>query len=99
MALVAETADHRIAGVARLIKSRDRSEAECAILVSDIFQGRGLGTELLRRLFEVARAESVHHLTADILPENHTMQHILERLGFAVRYDVDEQLVKAEITL
>ncbi len=99
MALVAETAGHRIAGVARLIKSRDRSEAECAILVSDLFQGRGLGTALLRRLLEVARAESVHHITADILPENHTMQHILERLGFEVQYDVDEQLVKAEITL
>lgn len=104
MALVAElsdaqTGDRQIIAVARLIKSRDRSEAECAILVSDLFHGRGLGTELLRRLLEVARAESVHRITADILPENHTMQHILERLGFQVRYDVDEQLVKAEITL
>ncbi len=104
MALVAEyrdpqTGQAQIIGVGRLIRWRDRSEGECALLVADAFHGRGLGTELLRRLLEVARAESVHRLTADVLPENHTMQHVLERLGFQVRYDVEEQLVKAELTL
>jgi acetyltransferase len=104
MALVAErsdaaSGDRQIIAVARLIKSRDRSQAECALLVSDPFHGKGLGSEILRRLLEVARAEAVHRISADILPENHTMHHILERLGFEVRYDVDEQLVKAQIML
>jgi acetyltransferase len=104
MALVAERLDPatrqpQVVAVGRLIKSRDRTAAECALLVSDPFHGRGLGTEIMRRLLDIARAECVRRIAADILPENHTMQRILERLGFQVRYDVDEQLVKAEITL
>ncbi len=104
MALVAEhrdpaTDNREIAGVARLIKLYGTEDAECAILISDRFQRRGLGLELVRRLLQVARDENVRRVTADILPDNHAMQRICEKLGFRVHYDVDDRLVKAELEL
>ena len=49
LALVAEH-DGQITAVARLSKLPGGAEAEFALLVSDQYQHRGLGTELLRRL-------------------------------------------------
>jgi len=55
MALVAErtspeTGQPEIIAVGRLSKSRTTEEGEVAVLVSDHYQGHGLGTELVRRL-------------------------------------------------
>jgi acetyltransferase len=64
MALVVEQHDSRsgerqILAVGRLIKARSTNEAEFAILVSDQWQDRGIGTELLRRLIQVGRDEGL----------------------------------------
>lgn len=104
MALVAERKHpekgaREILGVGRLIKSHGANEAEIAILVSDRYQQRGLGTELVRRLIEIARNEGLRRLSAEILPENRAVQRICERLGFHVYYCLDEELVRAELNL
>jgi acetyltransferase len=104
MALVAEKEDpqsgtHQILGVGRLTRAHGANEAEMAVLVSDDFQGQGLGTELLRRLIEIGRQEKIERITADILAENRTMQRICERLGFKLQYDPDDGTVKVEIRL
>ena len=83
----------------RLTRKRESNEAEMAILVSDDFQRRGLGTELLRRLIEVGRAEKIERITADILGENRSMQRVCERLGFQLAYQADDGMVKGEIKL
>ncbi len=104
MALVAErenpaTGEHEILGVGRLTQVHGTHDAEMAVLVSDDFHGRGLGTELLRRLIEICREEKIERVLADILAENRTMQHICEQLGFRLQYDPDDGLVKAEFRL
>jgi acetyltransferase len=104
MALVAEledpqTGEPEIIGVGRLSKLRGTEEAECAILVSDPYQRRGLGTELMRRLLQVGHDEKLRRLVADILLENRPTQRICENLGFHLRRVPDELLVKAEIDL
>jgi acetyltransferase len=104
MALVAdhkdpETGTHEIIAVGRLSKSHGTNEAEFATLVSDRFQGKGLGTELLRRLLQVGRDEKLSRITADILPENLEMQRVCEKLGFYLIRAIDDPTVKAEIDL
>lgn len=104
MALVAdrrdpETGVHEVVGVGRLTKLHGTDEAEFAILVSDAFQGRGLGTELLRVLLQVGRDERLRRITATILPENRDMQRVSEKLGFRLRHVPEDQVVKAEIDL
>ncbi len=106
MAIVAErhdpqTGEHEILGVGRLSRTSGapEPEAEFAILVSDLFQRQGLGTELLRRLLQIGRDEKLRRITADILPDNYGMQRICEKLGFTLRHDPEEEVIKAAIEL
>jgi acetyltransferase len=88
-----------IIAVGRLVKAPGRREAEFALLVSDPFQGRGLGTALLRRVLEVARAEGLERVTASILPENHEMQRICQKFGFRLLRNLDDPEVAAVLDL
>jgi acetyltransferase len=102
MALVAdyknpETGNREILAVGRLSKLHGVPEGEFAMLVSDTFQGKGLGTELLRRLVEIGRQEGLHRINAEILAENKAMQRVCEKVGFALKRKPD--LVEATIPL
>ena len=103
MVLVAERRDSKgapeIIAVARLTKQHKDGDAEFAMIVSDAFQGFGLGAELLRRLVVIARNEKIRNITGSILPENQAMQRLCRKLGFEVAYDSDEGVVRAEIVL
>lgn len=102
MALVGERAvagEREIMGVGRLSRGPGSREAEFSILVSDAFQGHGLGTELLRRLLEVGRAEGLQSIVGYISPENDVMQKVARRLGFKLHHLRDEGIMEARINL
>jgi acetyltransferase len=105
MALVAEhtdpeTGEREIMGVARLSRRGSVPEqAEFSVLVSDRFQRRGVGTLLLGRLLEVGHAERLKRITAEILLDNRPMQRISKKLGFHLRRDTEEMVVKADLDL
>jgi acetyltransferase len=89
MALVADyknpdTGVHEILAVGRLSKLHGVNEAEFSMLVSDHYQRQGLGTELLYRLMDIARAEGLSRVSAEILPDNIAMQRVCEKVGFVV---------------
>jgi len=67
-------------GVARFVRVSD-GVAECAIVVADDWQGRGVATELLDRLVDRAREERIDRFTALLLAENSDALRLLERLG------------------
>jgi acetyltransferase len=95
----AETGTHEILGVSRMTKVHWANEAEVAVVVSDAWQGRGLGKELMARLLRFGADERLERLTADILPENRSVMRICEKLGFSLRHSLDEEVVKAEFKL
>ncbi len=104
MALVAvtkdpQTGEPRIVAVGRLKQIHGVNEAEFALIISDHYQGRGLGTELLHRLVAVARDEKIGKLTGDILPDNFVMQRLAEKLGFELKRSIEDPVVKAEMGL
>jgi acetyltransferase len=94
-----QTKQDEIIGVGRLIKAHSTNEAEFALLISDQFQGKGLGSELLRRLIQFGRDEKLQRLTGDILVENQMMQKICRKLGFHLQYSLEDHLMKAELEL
>jgi acetyltransferase len=90
--------ERRIVGVGRLSKIYGSDAAEFAILVSDDFQGQGLGTEFLRRLVEIGREEGdIGRITAYILAENIGMRRVAEKLGFSLKFE--NQLIHSTLKL
>ena len=92
IALVAETQspEPTILGIGRLSRLSGTREAEFGMLVSDRVQGRGLGTQILRQLLEVARQEQLTRVSAQILPDNRAMQHLCAKLGFQLERKMGE---------
>jgi len=103
MALVAESkrkdGTPEIIAIGRLSKLRGRNEAELAVLVDDRHQHLGLGTELYRRLIDVARDEKLERVISMILSENRDMLTICEKLGFEFQSDLEDGTVRAELRL
>jgi acetyltransferase len=82
-----DTGEDQIIGVGRLIKYHGINKAEFAIVVSDQFQGQGLGSQFLSLLVDIGRKEGIERIIGHILPENHGMQRVSRRAGFEVNYD------------
>jgi acetyltransferase len=94
MVLVAERADQvaarEIIAVGRLTKEHRENEAEFAVIVSDRFQGLGLGTELVHRLLGIARDEKLGRVKGSILTDNRAMAGVCRKLGFHLAHDSAE---------
>ena len=103
MALVAEYQDangeRHVLGVSRLHKVHGTTEGRFSVIVTDDYQHQGLGTELLRRVLDVARQENVTHVSADIMPSCDDMRHMCETVGFKVIGAAESQTQKVEIQL
>jgi acetyltransferase len=74
--------EDEIAGVGRLTKEHSKTDAEFGMIVSDRFQGMGLGREMLRRLIEVGRAENIRQITGVVHPGNVRMLALANSFGF-----------------
>jgi len=104
MALVADykdpkTGEHQILGVGRLSGMYNRNEAEAAVLVSDQWQGRGLGTQLLARVAQVGREEKFRRLTGEVLRDNLATQAIFKKVGFQLHPLDDPSSIFASLDL
>ena len=104
IALVAErkdakTGDREILGVGRLSKARGLNEGEFALLISDRWQKQGLGSELLKRLVDIARTEKLTRVSAIIMSDNHAMLHVCKKTGFALKADPDNRDYTAEYVI
>jgi acetyltransferase len=93
-----ETGQHELLGIGRF-SAINRAEAEVAVLVSDRWQGRGLGVELLTRVVRVTREEKFQKLSAEILRDNLVTQMIFKKAGFRLRAMDDPSSVSATLEL
>jgi GNAT superfamily N-acetyltransferase len=100
-ALIALTPDGEIVGVARYIRLGPTAEiAEVAVTVADAWQGRGVGTALLRRLAGRGRAQGIEAFRGICLSGNTDMQELLMELGPGARFShPDPGLVEIEARL
>ncbi|MGO9088836.1 MAG: GNAT family N-acetyltransferase [Candidatus Sulfotelmatobacter sp.] len=94
-----ETGQHEVLGVGRF-SAINRNQAEAAVLVSDRWQGRGLGTELLAGVARVARLERFKRLSGEILRDNLPTQAIFKKVGYTLRaMEEDPSSVSAVLEL
>jgi acetyltransferase len=103
MALVAErmnaAGEPEILAIGRLSKIHGREEGELAAVAIDDAQHKGLGTELYRRLIQVARDAKLKKLISIMLPENREMRSLCTKLGFEMSADMEENTIRAELQL
>jgi acetyltransferase len=103
MALVAERKgegdETEILAVGRLSKLHGRDEAEMAAVAIDAAQHKGLGTELYRRLIQIARDEKLKKVISNMLPENREMRAVCVKHGFKMYASTEENMILAELDL
>jgi acetyltransferase len=90
LALIATTpvqGRERQIGVARYVKESPPGDAEFAIVLSDDWQGRGLGTKLLASLVVAARSHGVRRLVGTTLSVNTGMLALGRKLSFELASD------------
>ncbi len=63
------------------------------------FQHQGIGTELYRRLIEVAKDEKLERVVSTMLAENREMRAICEKLGFKLEADMEDGTILAELVV
>lgn len=80
-ALVGTPPGEEIIGVIRYARIESTDRAECAIVVADAWQGRGIGTELMRSLMLAARGRGFKSLEGSILAANERVQTWARRFG------------------
>jgi len=71
-------------------------EAEFALVVSDAWQRRGLGEQLLWTLIEHARGRGFLRMAGITRADNRSMRALAARAGFGVRRDADPAFVRFE---
>jgi acetyltransferase len=86
-------------GVARYHRHGESGEAEFAVVVTDAWQGKGVGRLLMRQLIDAARERGVTRISGGVLQENTAMLGLMSDLGFTIRPTEDSGVVQAVMDL
>ncbi len=101
VALVAEMVENgkrKILGVSRLSIESDEKSGEMAFLVSDYWQGLGLGTKMVDYTLDIAKEKGIEKVEAIILQDNYRALSLTKKMGFGIEYLTDGT-VKATLNL
>lgn len=84
MAFVLFNDKSELIGVANFAADPDKAKAEYSVVVRSDLKGRGLGTALMKRVVDYAKAFGVAELYGDVFEENTQMLALCKDLGFSV---------------
>jgi GNAT superfamily N-acetyltransferase len=91
--------DDEIIGVGRYERLTDPLDAEVAFVVTDRWQGLGVGPILLRQLIERARVVGIRRLTAETLAENRRMLDMFAHSGLPIARSMVHGVVSVTLML
>jgi GNAT superfamily N-acetyltransferase len=89
-AVVQDDGGERIVGVSRYAADSTRERGECAVVVADEWQHKGLGTALMRHLIGIAQDRGLRLLESTDMSENGEMRELARDLGFHCRVDPED---------
>jgi acetyltransferase len=81
-------------GVARYVGEPDGRSCEFALVVTDGWQGQGVGTRLMEALMDAARARGLETMEGFVLGSDHKMLKLMESLGFSIATDPEDPSMK-----
>lgn len=76
----------RILAVARIIGDPDGKKGEFSIVVGDPWQGKGIGSFLLKRVLNIAESRGFENVMGLVLKENKNMIEMGKKLGFKIKF-------------
>ncbi len=98
VAVAQEDGKPTIIGGGRYIVFEPR-RAEMAFVVVDAWQGRGIGSLLMRHLIKIASEAGLQELTAEVLPDNTAMLKVFSKYGFVHSPHRDPQTIQLTLKL
>lgn len=99
IAIVAEINDNdmkKLLGVGRLIADPEHETVEYAVLVSDSWQNKDLGSIITDFCFEVAERWGLKKIVAQTTTDNNRMISMFRKRGFDIKTDKQSELVEVE---
>ncbi|MEM3357132.1 MAG: acetate--CoA ligase family protein [Candidatus Bathyarchaeia archaeon] len=88
----------KIIGAGSVIVEPDGKSGEFAVVVSDEWQGLGLGLKLMGHLIMVAKDMRLERIFGYVMSDNHKMLHMCAKMGFSLE-PLDEETVKLSLAL
>ncbi len=92
LATLPEGPEEQILAMARYDVDPGTRLADIAFVVQDQWQGCGLGTLLMKRMGEIAKARGVAGFTADVLDSNKPMLMVFHKSGLHVRGETKDDM-------
>ena len=99
LACLDEGARAPVAGLAEYYIEEDGLTANVAFAVTDRSQNKGVGTELLAHLTQIARKQGLHGFTAEVLRENEAMLRVFEKMKFPIETTTAGDVYRLKISL
>lgn len=81
-------------GVARYFTNPDGDSCEFALVVSDAWQKRGIGSQLMDRLMRSAASHGLRYMSGQVLAKNATMLALMRHLGFSIAASSEPEVVE-----
>jgi acetyltransferase len=80
--------------VARYTTNPDGESCEFAVVIADAWQGKGLGTILMRYLMEIAGKRGLKIMEGEVLGANPNMLHLMASLGFTSKTSPEDPAIR-----
>ena len=91
--------EEEIVGIARYGETIEAGVAELGITVADAWHRTGIARLLITHLLRFAQWRGICRMTGIVLPENAPMIALARSLGFSLRFDPVEHLMKIRLEL
>jgi acetyltransferase len=98
VAEIVENGKRKILGVSRVSLETAGKVSEMAFIVSDYWQGLGLGTKMVDYALDIAKEKGVENVYAVMLPDNYRALSLTKKMGFNIQY-LNDGTVKASLDL
>ena len=82
IAVIQDNGEEREIAVARWAINPDGESCEFAVVVADEWQGRGVGSEVMRQLMNAAKDKGIKRIEGQVLKDNTEMLGLMGFLGF-----------------